>query len=94
MMLFANRCDAVLYKTHRHDENISPGIPEPVVMLPEVTTLDRPNDLIITPSNRADIILGATTANYAGNFPARIDATAPKKIATALGSSTRTSMRG
>ncbi|WP_345985665.1 phosphate acetyltransferase [Sulfurimonas sp. HSL-1656] len=178
MMLFANRCDAALYENHRRDQNICPEIPEPVVLLPEVTTLDRPNvlqlaegigaevligtdeqlhrlidqprvaamhlehflthirpnDLIITPSDRADIILGATAANYAGNypavsavlltgetppaesiiellrgldamqipllylpketieavqmvraFPARIDAAAPKKIATALG---------
>ncbi len=114
LMLFANRCDAELYRAHRRDQNFCPDIGEPVVLLPEVGTLDRPNvlqiaeglgaeiligsqeqlhrliasprvaamhlenflthlkpdDFVITPADRADIILGATVANYAGTFPA------------------------
>jgi len=114
LMLFANRCSAALYEAHRYERDFCPSLAEPVVLLPEVATLDRPNvlqlaeglgaevligteeqlqrligapriaamhlenflthfkgdDLVITPADRADIILGATVANYADNFPA------------------------
>ncbi len=177
-MLFANRCERTLYETYRGNNSLRPSAAIPVVLLPDVKDLDRPNvyqivqdlgaevligkpeqlqrltgdpriaamhlehflariqtdDLIIAPADRSDIILGAMVANYADNFPAvsailltgdltpartlmalirgieaihipllhlgtdtmetalavgrlpaRIDAHAPKKIATALG---------
>jgi len=112
-MLFANRCAKPLYERYKNHHDFSPDVPEPVVLLPDVKALDRPNisqiayalgaevlvgdeaqmqrlidepriaamqlehfldavkdhDLVIVPSDRADIILGAMAANFAGSFP-------------------------
>lgn len=42
-MLFANRCTRALYEKYHAHQTFCPDIPEPVILLPDIIELDRPN---------------------------------------------------
>lgn len=57
-MLFANRCDRELYERYRGDKTICPSIETPVIILPDVTDLDRPNVHQIVQDLGAEVLIG------------------------------------
>lgn len=57
-ILFANRCDKPLYERYRADQDFCPDIAEPVVLLPDVRVLDRPNVYQIAKILDAQVLIG------------------------------------
>lgn len=57
-MLFANRCEQELYERYRNGATFCSSIEQPVVLLPEVKTLDRPNVRQLIEALGADVLLG------------------------------------
>ncbi len=57
-MLFANRCDKSLYEALKNDENFHGITDIPVVLLPEVRALDRPNVRQLREALDAEVLIG------------------------------------
>ena len=57
-MLFANRCDKPLYDRHKAHQDFCPDIGEPVILLPDVKVLDRPNIRQIAKALDAETLIG------------------------------------
>ena len=57
-MLLANRCRPALYAAHRDDPAFCPEVTAPVVLLPDVPTLDRPNVRQLATALGAEVLIG------------------------------------
>lgn len=57
-MLFANRCDRQLYDAHRHATDFCDTVDIPVILLPNVPQLDRPNVRQVVDALGAEVLLG------------------------------------